>query len=1103
MWLCQYTEKPHLCEKDFEFMARNSAALLWNIANLLRGPYQPNQYGDVILPFTILRRLDAILAPTKDDVVVEYERTQGLGIDPFVVLKSKFGLPFFNTSVWDFGKLAADPAGLADNLIDYVEGFSANVRDVFDGYGLRALIAELDTKDRLHLIVKEFANVDLHPDRVTGNDMGYIFEELIRKFAESNNAQAGDHFTPRDVAALMVGLLYADKDSGLTAPGIVRTIYDPASGTGGLLSVAYDHLTAMNPDAKPILYGQEINARSYAMCKSDMIIKGQSVDNIYLGDTLSDDGFSGHHFDFLLSNPPFGVEWKTQQKTVTAEHQQRGHAGRFGPGLPRVSDGSLLFLQHLISKMRPVLSPEDKGSRLAMVLNGSPLFTGAAGSGESNIRQWIIENDLLDAIIALPTDMFFNTGISTYIWILDNKKTEQRKGKIQLINAVDMHGKMRKSLGSKRKQLLDEDIKHICNLYHEFRHDDGADEPAMSRVFANKDFGYQTITLEQPLRMSFHVNNDTAERVLAGGAINRLRLSDDTQRCIRDALVALSSRSWSNRDKFVTDVKAALKAAGMPQPAALVMKAIWTTVGEQDPGADVIKTKSKPEADSSLRETKNVPLGEDIEDYFAREVLPDVPDAWIDHGKTRTGYSISWTQFHFDEFDCPVKPLEYFASLEPEQAHSTTEGTDDGDSSGIRVLRAQDLHSVDAAVELPADSPIPKKFSQCTGSAIVGIPGDWRVLPPEFGEAITTMFVLRPRNGANEFGLCEWLNSIDKIKYPIYGRGFLEISIPVEIATDKEVGNALAYVTETRRKLKSTISGMLSNSFGFRARRVSEIRDAVTFTAHEARIVGSLIQPLEDPIWRAEWSYPYHVAALARHCRIRSHPAERVDSLLKLGEGLARTIGVLCLAEMSQRDGFTVSMQRQFRAGATFGTWTASIERMASSGISPMLAHLQSLDAPDGVLESLKEIKNSRNSTHHSHGVRAYHEMENIADKLEPRIASAIAAANWLAEDQWIWVERCEYLDHDSYLIVGLRMHGSHPGWEPIERRTLAPLRPNRVYVDDPYSGKSLDLSPFAVVELCKRCQVRELFLINKTLADGTLVLRSLVEHSLEVDAAF
>ncbi|MGN7226252.1 type I restriction-modification system subunit M [Dietzia maris] len=637
-------------------MPTTNAAFIWSIANKLRGPYQPNQYGDVILPFTILRRLDAILAPTKAEVLTEYARLQDSGIDPFVVLRSRFGLPFFNTSVWDFGKLAADPAGLADNLIDYIEGFSPNIRDVFDGYKLPELIDDLDKKDRLFLIVKDFANVDLHPDRVSGHDMGYIFEELIRKFAESNNAQAGDHFTPREVISLMVDLLYADKDLELTTPGIVRTIYDPAAGTGGMLSVAYDHLVEMNPDAKPVLYGQEVNPRSYAMCKSDMVIKGQGVDNIYNGDTLTDDGFHGEHFDFLLSNPPFGVEWKTQQKAVKDEHEQRGFAGRFGPGLPRVSDGSLLFLMHLISKMRPVRSPEDKGSRLAIVLNGSPLFTGGAGSGESNIRQWIIENDLLDAIIALPTDMFYNTGISTYIWILDNAKTAERKGKVQLINAVEMFGKMRKSLGSKRKELRPQDIEKICELYDGFEnHQNDDDEaPALSKVFANSEFGYRTITVERPLQLRFHITDDTAELVLATKTIAKLPPAD--QDAIRSAVNGLSGRSWTNRDAFITELKAALTSAGMAKVGAPVIKTIWTTIGEHDPKADVITTKGNPEPDTSLRDTENVPLSEDVEAYFAREVLPHVPDAWIDHDKTRTGYEIPFTR-HFYRYT-PPRPLE-------------------------------------------------------------------------------------------------------------------------------------------------------------------------------------------------------------------------------------------------------------------------------------------------------------------------------------------------------------------------------------------------------------------------------------------------------------
>lgn len=637
-------------------MANTNATLIWNIANLLRGPYQPNQYGDVILPFTILRRLDAILAPTKEKVLAEYEKTQSKGIDPGVVITSKFKLPFFNTSRWDFAKLAADAEGLADNLVDYVEHFSANVRDVFDGYNLPTLIVDLAKKDRLYLIVKEFANVDLHPDRVSGHDMGYIFEELIRRSYESNATQAGDHFTPREVIALMVDLLYAEKGLELTTPGIVREIYDPAAGTGGMLSVAYDHLTEMNPDAKPVLYGQDVNPRSYAMCKSDMIVKGQPVDNIYLGDTLTDDGFAGKHFDFLLSNPPFGVEWKTQQKAVSDEHNLRGFAGRFGPGLPRVSDGSLLFLLHLISKMRPVSGPKDHGSRLAIVLNGSPLFTGGAGSGESNIRQWIIENDLLDAIIALPTDMFYNTGISTYIWILDNTKPGHRKDKVQLINAVEMFGKMRKSLGAKRKFLRDEDIKRICELYDGFVDDVGSDvAPSVSKVFDGIAFGYRTITIERPLQLRFEVTDEKIQEVLAVRAVTKL--SDSEQSTIRGALDALADQVWMDRPGFVRALRKSLTSAGMAVPAAPLIKTIWSTIGEHDPEAVVCTDKhGNPEPDPALRDTENVPLVEDVDEYFAREVLPHVPDAWIDHSKTKVGYEIPFTR-HFYRY-VPPRPLE-------------------------------------------------------------------------------------------------------------------------------------------------------------------------------------------------------------------------------------------------------------------------------------------------------------------------------------------------------------------------------------------------------------------------------------------------------------
>lgn len=634
-------------------MAQANAALIWKIAELLRGPYQPNQYGDVVLPFTVLRRLDCILEPTKEQVLTEYKSIKSKNVDPAVWLKSKFKLPFYNTSRWSFASLVSDPEGIQDNLIDYIEHFSPNVRDVFEGFGMYDQIANLAKSDRLYLIVREFAAVDLHPKVITQHDMGYIFEELIRKFADSNATQAGDHFTPREVIALMVDILFTTQDDVLTKPGTVRTIYDPAAGTGGMLSVAYDHLVAMNPNARPVLYGQDINPRSYAMCKSDMIIKGQDIDNIYLGDTLTDDGFRTKHFDFLLSNPPFGVDWNTQRKYVTDEHDQRGFAGRFGPGLPRVSDGSMLFLLHLISKMQPVKGGEG-GSRLAIVLNGSPLFTGGAGSGESNIRQWIIENDLLDTIIALPTDMFYNTGIATYIWILDNNKPADHKSKVQLINGVDMYGKMRKSLGSKRKELREEDITTICKLYADHRNETGNNKPALSKVFDGSDFGYRTITVERPLQLRFTPTQDNIAEVLATKPAQKL--STGEQAALKYALTTLVGSEWKARDKFVNDLKTAMRDAGLTKPPAPLIKTIWSTIGEHDDTATIVtNSKGEPEPDPALRDTENVPLNEDIEDYFAREVLPHVPDAWIDHDNTKVGYEIPFTR-HFYRYT-PPRPV--------------------------------------------------------------------------------------------------------------------------------------------------------------------------------------------------------------------------------------------------------------------------------------------------------------------------------------------------------------------------------------------------------------------------------------------------------------
>lgn len=472
------------------------SSFIWSVADLLRGDYKQSEYGRVILPFTVLRRLDCVLDATKEDVLKELAKRKAAGVNPEPFLLRKADQKFYNTSPLDMKKLAGDQDNIKANLLAYVQGFSASVQDIFECFDFAVQIERLEKANLLYLVTEKFCGIDLHPEVVSNAQMGLVFEELIRKFAEISNETAGEHFTPREVIALMVNLLFIEDDDALTRPGVVRTLYDPTAGTGGMLSVAEEHLGKLNPDARLAMYGQELNPESYAICKADMLIKGQDVGNIKLGNTLSSDEHPGKSFDYMLSNPPFGVEWKKIEKEVRKEHENEGFNGRFGPGLPRVSDGSLLFLMHLIAKMRPA---KDGGSRLGIVLNGSPLFTGGAGSGESEIRRYVLENDLVEAIIGLPTDMFYNTGISTYIWILSNRKPDHRKGKVQLIDASEFWQKMRKSLGSKRKELSEEHIAEITTLFGDAKKVTKKGVP-LSRIFKNEDFGYRTITVERPLR---------------------------------------------------------------------------------------------------------------------------------------------------------------------------------------------------------------------------------------------------------------------------------------------------------------------------------------------------------------------------------------------------------------------------------------------------------------------------------------------------------------------------------------------------------------------------------------------------------------------------
>lgn len=629
----------------------NHASFIWGIADLLRGNFKAHQYGDFILPFTVLRRLDSVLADTKPKVleVVADATAKNIPVRP-ALLKAKAGHQhsFYNTSRYDLATLVGDAENLRENLLSYINAFSENVRDIFMKYKVEDRIEELEDNNLLLLVVQRFAEVDLHPEHVSNAQMGHIFEELIRKFAEASNETAGEHFTPREVIELMVDLLFENDDEALRDGDIVRSVYDPTAGTGGMLSVAEDHLTDMNPKARLTLAGQELNAQSYAICKADMVIKGQSVDAIVHDDTLLYDGHAGTTFNYCLSNPPFGVDWKKQEKTVREEHAERGFAGRFGPGLPRVSDGSMLFLLHLISKMREP-GNDTTGGRAAIVLNGSPLFTGGAGSGESNIRQWILERDYLEAIIALPTDMFYNTGISTYVWVLSKEKAVERRNKVQLVDGSKLFRKMRKGLGSKRNELSPEDIKAIVRLYGDFAATD------QSKIFDTTDFFYRTITIERPLKLNFATTPDRIEATLAAKAFGKL--TAETLAGLRTALEAMdATKLWKNRDEFTKVLKKKLKTAGT-ELSASQLKALIAGLSDRDDTAEVCTgAKGKIEPDTELRDTENVPWNEDLHAYVEREVKPFVADAWIDEEKTKDGCEIPFTR-HFYQY-VPPRPLE-------------------------------------------------------------------------------------------------------------------------------------------------------------------------------------------------------------------------------------------------------------------------------------------------------------------------------------------------------------------------------------------------------------------------------------------------------------
>lgn len=618
---------------------------------MLRGRYQRHQYGQVILPFVVLRRLDCVLEPTKAAVLKAIKDHPKDETGLYAQRAAKHS--FWNRSQYTFATLGEDTANLRKNLINYVEGFSDNIQDVFTHYKIEETINELQRHGILLQVFQKFTAIDLHPEVFSNHDMADLFEKLISMDAESANLEAGEYFTPRDVIRLMIDILITPDADVLTKDGVIRTVYDPTAGTGGMLSLAEEHILRLNPKAKISVFGQELNERTYSICKADMLVKGQDVDNIRQGDTLAQDHFADKKFDYCLANPPYGVEWKVSKEAVERE-AARGFAGRFGAGLPRISDGQLLFVQHMVHHMKPVKSDGTGGGRVAVVFNGSPLFTGGAGSGESEIRGWLLKNDLLETIIALPNDIFFNTGISTYIWILTNRKSPARKGKVQLINAADLYAKMRKSLGSKRNELLDVHAAQVAKIYAAFK------EGELCKIFANKDFSYREVVIERPLRQNYAANPERIARLREARAL--AKLSDKQKDKLLSAIVSeAGEKTVTKRASFIAAIEKALDKADVGIRKASAGK-LADELAEADSAGEVVVEDGKPVADKDLRDTEIVPSGQEIADYFEREVKPHVPDAWISEEMPRTGYEIPFTR-HFYKYQPPRDLKEIDAEI--------------------------------------------------------------------------------------------------------------------------------------------------------------------------------------------------------------------------------------------------------------------------------------------------------------------------------------------------------------------------------------------------------------------------------------------------------
>ncbi|MFK0244488.1 N-6 DNA methylase [Amycolatopsis azurea] len=1032
---------------------RQLTNLVWSISDLLRGAFKSSEYGSMLMPFTALRRLEAV-------------RAGGATL----------------------AELAASPPVTADALARYVDTFAPNVREVLEGCEFPQNTSRLDQAGVLHQVVAGFAAIDLRRETVSDDEMGEVFDDLVRGHTDRSVDMAGEHSTPPDVAKLMAQLLLAHDSPNLTTAGATPTVLDPACGSGGLLDQVEKHVAAVHPTVNVGLFGQEINSEYWAICRLRMLVEGRSPQGIELGNILADDRHADRKFDFLASVPPFGVEWKRSEASVRQEHDELGMAGRFGAGLPRINDGSLLFLQHMLSKMKP------SGSRVVMLLNESAMQNGRAGSGESEIRRWIIENDWLECVVALPARLLYNTAIPTYLWTLTNHKAPDRRGKVVLVDARSQSEQMRKPLGDKRRYLTNEQISHIVRTCLDLPDSPvESDHPLREKaqVVDNNLLGHQSITIQYPLRLRFELTDATLDALANTRTVRGIDDIDGVLTSLR----RMTGTVWAEKQSALVEIERAVLASGRTWPTDPAFhRAVTKAIGVPHPEGTIQQSGGVALPDRRRSHARRVPLDTDLDEYLRQNVLLDAPDAWLDADRTQIGYSVSPMLFFNSTLDTRFVPLHDVA-----EKRYGREGFSDDDIP-THHLRNQDLHTVNRAEELPEAPEENGMMTVCEGGDLVGRGTRWRALPPEFGAALTSLFVLRPR-GPYGSALGEWLSSRTDYATSLAGQRHPpdDLPVPIDLISDDLLDGLLSDLRTSRRTVQEVVSNLLPNVFSDSKQDVRHFREGVRSIAAQAALVGEFASSVVDPVWQAEWSYPFHVAALARRYRLSSQPAERKDALLKLGEGISRTVGILILSEFVDSGRLPDAIGKTFASGATFGTWLSLTRRFMHGTTPTKMRELAELKDNARLVELLQAIKDVRNDTSHAHGVRAEHQLEREIEELEPLVAAALTAANWLSAVPWDWVQRCEYLDEHSYLLVGQRLRGSHPDWEPFERSSTYPLRPRRLYAgtDIADTGQPVDLSPLAAVQICADCGSRELFLVNKIKGDD-ITLRSLEDHSAD-----